>query len=104
MFIRITPLALVDLQDIKKYIFAELQNQAAAENTLRKIIAAYKKLADVPFLGSSLATKIDVPTDYRFLISGAYLIFYKIEDRYISISRIIYGKRDYAKILFGELA
>jgi plasmid stabilization system protein ParE len=102
VLIRITPLAFEDLLDIKEHISTELQNPAAAENTLRKIVTAYKKLAVAPFLGASLSAKIDAPTDYRFLVSDAYLVFYKIDDRYISISRIIYGKRDYAKILFGD--
>jgi plasmid stabilization system protein ParE len=43
-----------------------------------------------------------MPNDYRYLVSGNYLIFYKIEDEYISVNRILYGRRDYLRILFGE--
>lgn len=41
--------------------------------------------------------KIDIP--FRYLISDNYLIFYKVTDN-IEIHRIIYGRRDYIRILF----
>lgn len=39
-------------------------------------------------------------TDYRFLICGMYLIFYKIEGEFVSVYRILNGMRDYLSILF----
>ncbi len=39
-------------------------------------------------------------TDFRYLVSGNYLIFYKVDNEYVSIYRILYGRRDYLKIIF----
>lgn len=88
--------------DIKEYITKELDNPAAAVNVVSKIIESYEKLKEFPMLGVELSSKIDVSTDYRYLISGNYIVFYKADDVYVSIYRIIYSRRDYIKILFGE--
>lgn len=53
-------------------------------------------------MGRKLSSRIEVTTDYRYLISGKYIIFYKMEDIYISIYRILYEKRDYTKLLWEE--
>ena len=99
MRLRIAPQALSDLQNIKNYIVKELKSPAAAEKILRKIIADYNQLEKLPFLGLDLTAKIGVPVNYRFLVSGNYLIFYQTEKQYVSIIRVIYAKRDYKKLL-----
>lgn len=48
-------------------------------------------------MGRKLSSKIGVSTDYRFIISGKYPVFYKTDDEFVSIYRILYGKRDYAR-------
>lgn len=60
----------------------------------------YLQLKASPFIGTPLNSKINVITPYRYLVSGNYLIFYIVKDEMIEISRIIYGRRDYIKILF----
>lgn len=100
--LRINPLARKDLLEIKEYITEELDSPNAAENTLIKIAESYEKLKDFPYMGIELSSKIDIVTDYRYLISGKYIIFYKIDDVYVSIYRVLYAKRDYTRILFDE--
>ena len=100
--LRINPLARKDFLEIKEYITEELDNSNAAENTLIKIAESYEKLKDFPYMGIELSSKIDVITEYRFLVSGKYIIFYKVDDVYVSIYRILYARRDYARILFDE--
>lgn len=45
-------------------------------------------------------------TEYRIRVNPIakkdLLVFYKIEDPYVSIYRILYSKRDYQKILFNN--
>lgn len=53
-------------------------------------------------MGLELTLKIDMATDYRYIISGKYIIFYKVDESYVSIYRTLYGKRNYIKILFDE--
>ena len=100
--LRINPLARQDLLDIKDYITNELDNPTAATNVVSRIIESYEKLKEFPMLGVELSPKIGVTTDYRYLISGNYIVFYKADNVYVSIYRIIYSRRDYIKILFGE--
>ena len=100
--IRLSPLALTDLKEIKEYITDELCNPTAANRIVSKIIKDYSLLEASPKMGPSLSSIIHIDTDYRFLVSGKYIVFYKTEGEYVSIYRILYGARDYMKILFSD--
>ncbi len=100
--LRINPLARKDLLDIKEYISKELDNPSAAVAVITKIIESYEKLKQFPMLGVELSSKIDVSTGFRYLISDNYLIFYKVDNVYVSIYRILYSRRNYIKILFNN--
>lgn len=101
--IRVNPLALKDLQEIKAYITKELCNPDAAAGVIKKIISRYEQLVEYPMMGTGLSTVLNVNTDYRYLVSGNYLIFYRVEGEHVSIYRILYGRRDYIRILIGDL-
>lgn len=100
--LRINPLAKQDLHDIKEYIAHELDNPIAAVNVITNIMNCYGKLKEFPLLGIKLSSKIDVPTDYRYLICGNYLVFYKEDNEFVSIYRILYSRRDYIKLLLND--
>lgn len=101
MKILVTPAALQALKDIQSYIADDLSNPTAAVNTVKKIISTYKKLSDTPLIGTLLQQSIHLDIPFRFLVSGSYLIFYKVTDN-VEIHRIIYGRRDYIRILFND--
>ena len=103
MKIRVTPAAFKDLKEIKNYIENELSNPIAARNIVNRIIRDYSCLEISPYMGPSLSTKVPFNTDYRYIVSGNYLIFYKVDDELVSIYRILYGRRDYMKIIFDEI-
>ncbi|WP_418791824.1 type II toxin-antitoxin system RelE/ParE family toxin [Phosphitispora sp. TUW77] len=46
---------------------------------------------------------MDVQTDYRFLVCANHLIFYRYEDGSIFVSRILYSRQDYTRVLFRDL-
>jgi len=98
--IRINPVALADVQEIMTYIAED--NPGAAAKIGTSIYATIEKLADFPQMGVSLESKINLKTDYRFLVCGAYLIFYKLEGEFVSVYRILNGIRDYLSILFAD--
>ena len=98
--LRINPIAKQDLHDIKDYITEELDNPMAAIDVITNIINCYENLTEFPMLGIKLSSKIDVSTDYRYLICGNYIVFYKYDNIYVSIYRILFSGRDYAKLLF----
>lgn len=101
--IRVTPAALDDLKEIKAYIENDLANPIAATNVIKRIIKDYSLLEISPHMGAPLAPKIHIETDFRFLVSGNYLVFYKADDNFVSIYRILYGRRDYLKIIFDDM-
>ena len=100
--IKLSPLAVTDLQEIKGYISEELSNPIAAKRVINQIINDYTLLETSPEMGASLYSKINIKTDYRYLVSGKYIIFYKTDSEYVYISRILYGARDYIRILFDD--
>jgi plasmid stabilization system protein ParE len=52
-------------------------------------------------MGPSLSSITEVESDYRFLVCGNYLTFYRVKGKDVYIDRILYGRRDYLRILFG---
>ena len=89
-----------DLKEIKKYISNELDNDIAANNTISKITKGIRRLEQQPLMGTPLSSVIEFDTNYRFLVCGNYMVFYRFDDNMVFVSRIIYGRRDYMKILF----
>lgn len=101
--VRVTPAALDDLKEIKAYIENDLANPIVATNVIKRIIKDYSLLEISPHMGAPLAPKIHIETDFRFLVSGNYLVFYKADDNFVSIYRILYGRRDYLKTIFNYI-
>lgn len=91
-----------DLNEIWDYIASELQNASAAERVVTGILDAVQQLADFAELGAPLSSIADVEGGFRFLVVGNYLTFYRIENGEVYIDRILYGRRDYLRILFGN--
>lgn len=102
MKLRINPEVIEDIAEIKRYIREELCNPSAADRIAKKIVSAYKGLKTAPFIGTPLDSILEVKTDYRFLVCGNYLIFYKVKDDIISVYRVMNGRRDYCRQLFGK--
>lgn len=92
-----------DLNEIWDYIASELQNASAAERVVTGILDAVQQLADFAELGAPLSSIADVEDGFRFLVVGNYLTFYRIENGGVYIDRILYGRRDYLRILFGKM-
>lgn len=93
-----------DLDDIWDYIVSELQNRAAAERVVNRILDAVNCLEDFAEMGALLSSVTDVSGDYRFLVSGNYMVFYRVNGRDVYIDRILYGRRDYLRILFRDMS
>lgn len=90
-----------DLNEIWGYISSELQNISAAEQVVSDILDAVQQLEVFSGVGAPLFSIVDVEGDYRFLVTGNCLTFYRIADGEVYIDRILYGRRDYLRILFG---
>lgn len=100
--LQISPTAQNDLLDIKSYIAVDLSNPSVAMSTVKKITQKIRKLKDNPLMGAPIASVSPANSDERFLVSGKYLIFYHAFRNDIYIDRVLYGGRDYLRVLFRD--
>lgn len=91
-----------DLAEIKAYITEELENPDAALATIGGITKKIRVLKNQAYVGTPLSSVADTKSDYRFLVSGNYLVFYRAYGKDVYIDRVLYGRRDYMRILFGD--
>lgn len=100
--ILISPKAQSDLEDIRQYISFDLENPIAATSTLKRITQDIRLLSYQSQIGKPLSTIVDCATDYRFLVSGNYLIFYRTLSDCVYVDRVLYARRDYLRILLED--
>ena len=100
--IKFSPEAVKDLQEIQSYIANELCSQQAADRTVFKILNRIRSLSSFPEMGTPLSAVLSFDTNYRYLVCGHYTAFYRVEQDAVYIVRILYGRRDFMRILFGE--
>lgn len=97
MKLRYTPEARRDLRLIKQYIAVDLCNPIAAESVIQKILKSCAVLKEHSNMGVELSEKIQRDTDLRYIISGKHLVFYRVENDYISIVRILDSRTNYIR-------
>lgn len=90
------------MDDIWNHIVSNLQNRTAAENTVNRIMDAVDQLETYALIGPSLSAIAEMDGEYRFLVSGNYMVFYRVNGNDIYIDRVLYGRRDYLRILFSD--
>lgn len=100
--IRFTPQAVADLDEIKQYISDELFNPQAAADLLANIFEKIRTLAALPQTGARLRTDIPILKNYRFIPCKNYIVFYRTEEKFVSIIRILYARRDYLGLLESD--
>ena len=91
-----------DLDAIWDYIASDLQNVSAAERVVNRIMDDVDRLENHAEIGALLSSIADVESDYRFLVTGNYLTFYRVYGSDVYVDRVLYGRRDYLRVLFGD--
>ena len=66
-----------DLLEIKAYIEEELLNPSAALATVSRITKSLRILQNHAQAGALLSSIADIESDYRFIVSGNYISFYR---------------------------
>lgn len=66
-------------------------NPQAADRLLDRLEEAANRLADNPQIGPA---RDDIRPGLRYLVSGPYLLLYRIRDGGIEIVRTVHGRRD----------
>ncbi|QUD90359.1 type II toxin-antitoxin system RelE/ParE family toxin [Phenylobacterium montanum] len=84
----ITPRANADLDDI--WLHVALDNPAAADRLIDRIVARCQALAEHPKLG---AARPEIAPDARALVVGDYLALYRVEGSSAVVVRIVHGVR-----------
>lgn len=90
-----------DLLGIKEYISDVLLNPQAAKRILTEITKRVDSLADNPELGPRISTRFGIETDFRYLVVGSYLFFYKVAQSSINILHVFNGRQNYLEKLFS---
>lgn len=106
MKLEYTPEAIKDLREIKNYIGRNLRNPTAATRITRNILNACAALKQFPEMGASVEAKTGFETPLRMLTCKTQIAFYLVDadNDTVSIARIIDGRQDYMRLLFGEMA
>lgn len=97
-----SPEALKDLDEIWEYISLETCNLKAADRTIGQITAAVDRLEDFAQIGTLLSAVTEIEGEYRFLVAGKYLVFYREENHKVFIDRVLHSKRNYLRVLFPD--
>ena len=100
--LHLSPEALSDLSEIKAYIAEDLESPQTALSTVAKITKAIRVLQDHALIGTPLAAVANVNSDYHYLVSGNYMVFYRVAGKDVFVDRVLYGRRDYLRILFAD--
>lgn len=98
--VKYSPEAINDLNQIGDYIENKLKNKDAAKRIVQDILNSVSLLENMPEMGVALSASFMKLDDFRYIVSGKYLVFYKYIYDEVYISRIIYEKRNYISILF----
>ena len=92
-----------DLIQISDYIAIELGEPQTARKLIARIKKAVLSLYKMPYRHAEINIELIGAAGIRYLIEGNYIIFYHIrkDDMSVRILRVLYGKRDWQKLLWG---
>ena len=105
MKLNYTPEAISDIQEIRRYIKHTLRNPTAAARISKAILNTCSSLKAFPKMGMSVERKTGFETDLRMIPCENWIAVYRVEpdSNVVSIARIIDGRQDYMRILFGDM-
>ena len=97
----ITELAQRDLDAIVEYIAVQLSNPIAASDLLDEVDKCYSYLRSNPFIYAKSTDARLEKEGYRKALINNYILFFKVLENKneVIVYRIIYGARDYQKLL-----
>jgi len=99
--LKFTPIAYEDLDQIFDYIASELKADNAAHHLMNDIEEKITRLKTFPYSCELVKDEALKEKGYRKLIIDNYIAFYIVneKEKLVIIMRIIYGARQYEKIL-----
>ena len=86
--------------EAKDDMHVDIVGGESAKKITDKILDDIDRLSISPYLGKACEEQALVADNYRRIVSGKYLCFYRVIGRKVYIYHIVNGKRDYPT-LFG---
>lgn len=93
----ITQAAYADLMEIWAYLFEH--SSQMADRIVDEITDKYDLLCISPLIGRD---RSELGANYRSLSIGNYIIFYRVLETKLEISRILHGSRDTSTLFIPE--
>lgn len=88
------PRAQLDRESIAIYIGVECASPQSALKTIQAIDAAIERVRAFPDSGGHLEMESLDHKDYRTAIAGKYTVYYRYDDKTLTIYRILHQRRD----------
>ena len=96
MKLRINPLVVKDLKDIRDFI-AEDNAQKASE-IVDEILRKFENIQLFPRMGADLSKRVNLRTEYKYVVWNDYAIIYKVGKEFVDIYRVVNRFQDITKI------
>ena len=93
--------AVDDLESIWEWIAAEHGEVASAERTVTAILDRVDEAAAFPLATTSLDSRCRIHSNWRFVECRGYLAFVRVGRDRVYVDRVLSGKSDYLRKLFG---
>lgn len=101
--VRLTPEAVRDLAEIRRYISGELGNPSAAQRIVGSITENLRLLERHTPAGPSVEALTGHPSDLRILACSKFTAIYNAENSTVSVARIMIARQDPIWVLFGNI-
>lgn len=95
------PIARQDMVEIALYVARELNNPSAAEHIAERLTEAGESLREFPYAQPAYTPLRPLKHEYRKLLVENYMMLYWVLDaeKRVTIARVVYARRNYAKLL-----
>lgn len=95
----IFPLARQDMEQIFEYIAVKLCNPTAALRQIDDFEKAFEKVCAFPECCPKADNEFLKDKSLRKIVVNNYIAFYRVKNEEIQVVRVLYGMRNYAKLL-----
>lgn len=96
MKLRINPLVVKDLKEIRDYISED--NPDKALETIDNIYKTFENVQQFPSIGADLSKRVSFKTEYKYVVWENYIMLYKIGKEYVEIYRVVNRFQDITRI------
>ena len=96
MKLRINPLVVADLKDIRDFIAED--NVEKALETVEEIYGKFENIQLFPGMGTDLSKRVNFRTEYKYVVWNDYVIIYKVGKEYVEIYRVVNRYQDITRI------